>query len=126
MGAKDYVQNPYLPLDKIKFVINLDMVGDNGKNIICEIGGGEGGDAGYELFKKINTEKGYFTSVDSQEFSDNSDHYYFGINGVPCMYFTIEGDMYQHYHTPRDTYEHFSSEKFNDLFGLMTDFLREY
>ena len=71
-------------------------------------------------------EKGYFTSVDSQPFSDNSDHYYFGINGVPCMYFTIEGDMYQHYHTPRDTYEHFSSEKFNDLFGIMTDFLREY
>ena len=126
LGAKDYVQHPYLPLDKIKFVINLDMVGDNGKNIICEIGGGEGGDAGYELFKKINTEKGYFTSVDSQAFSDNSDHYYFGINGVPCMYFTIEGDMYQHYHTPRDTYEHFSSEKFNDLFGLMTDFLKEF
>ena len=42
------------------------------------------------------------------------------------MYFTIEGDMYQYYHTPRDTYEHFSSEKFNDLFGIMTDFLREY
>ena len=126
LGAKDYVQNPYMPLKDVKFVINLDMVGDNGKNLICEVGGGQGGDAGYELFKKINAEKGYFTSVDSQPFSDNSDHYYFGINGVPCMYFTIEGDMYQYYHTPRDTYEHFSSEKFNDLFGIMTDFLREY
>lgn len=126
LGAKDYVQHPHMPLEDIRFVINLDMVGDNGKNLICEVGGGQGGDAGYELFKKINAEKGYFTSVDSQPFSDNSDHYYFGINGVPCMYFTIEGDMYQYYHTPRDTYEHFSSEKFNDLFGIMTDFLREY
>ncbi len=126
LGAKDYVQNPYKPLKDVKFVINLDMVGDNGKNIICEVGGGEQGNAGYELFKKINGEKGYFTSVDQQPFTDNSDHYYFGINGVPCMYFTIEGDMYQYYHTPRDTYEHFSSEKFNDLFGLMLDFLKEF
>lgn len=126
LGAKDYVANPYKPLNKVKFVINLDMVGDNGSNIICEVGGGERGDAGYELFKKINGEKGYFTSVDRQPFADNSDHYYFGINGVPCMYFTIEGDMYQYYHTPRDTYEHFSSEKFDQLFGLMRDFLKTY
>lgn len=126
LGAKDYVKHPHMPLENVKFVINLDMVGDNGKNIICEIGGGTKGDAGYEVFKKINAKKGYFTSIDTQPFTDNSDHYYFGINGIPCMYFTIEGDMYQYYHTPRDTYKNFSSEKFNDLFGLMTDFLREF
>lgn len=126
LGAKDYVANPYMPLDKIRFVINLDMVGDNGNNIICEVGGGENGTVGYELFKKINAEKGYFTSIDQKSFTDNSDHYYFGINGVPCMFFTIEGDMYQYYHTPQDTYEHFTSEKFEPLFGLMRDFLREF
>ena len=125
LGAKDYVANPFMPLEKIKFVINLDMVGDDGTNLICEIGG-NGGEAGFELFKKINTEKGYFTSIDPEPFTDNSDHYYFGINGVPCMYFTIEGSKYQYYHTPKDTYANFTSERFNPLFGLMRDFVREF
>ncbi len=126
LGAKDYVQNPYMPLENVKFLINLDMVGDNGNNIFCEVGGGENAEKAYELFKKINAEKGYFTSVDARPFCDNSDHYYFGMAGVPCMYFTIEGDMYQYYHTPKDTYENFTSEKFDPLFGLMTDFLEQF
>ena len=125
LGAKDYVANPYLPLDKIKFVINLDMVGDDGTNLICEVGG-KGGEEGLELFKKINAEKGYFTSIDPEPFTDNSDHYYFGINGVPCMYFTIEGSKYQYYHTPKDTYENFTSERFEPLFNLMRDFVKKF
>ena len=125
LGAKDYVANPFMPLEKIKFVINLDMVGDDGTNLICEIGG-NGGEAGFELFKKINTEKGYFTSIDPEPFTDNSDHYYFGINGVPCMYFTIEGSKYQYYHTPQDTYANFTSERFEPLFNLMRDFVKEF
>ncbi len=126
LGAKDYVQNPYMPLEDVKFLINLDMVGDNGDNIFCEVGGGEVGEKGFGLFNKINAEKGYFTSIDARPFCDNSDHYYFGMAGVPCMYFTIEGDMYQYYHTPKDTYENFSSEKFEPLFALMTDFLQAF
>lgn len=125
LGAKDYVANPYMPLDKIEFAINLDMVGDDGTNLICEIGGNNG-EAGLELFKKINTEKSYFTSIDPEPFTDNSDHYYFGINGVPCMYFTIEGSKYQYYHTPKDTYENFTSERFDPLFSLMRDFVKEF
>ena len=125
LGAKDYVAHPFLPLDKIKFVVNLDMVGDDGTNLICEVGG-NGGEAGLELFKKINAEKGYFTSIDPEPFTDNSDHYYFGIAGVPCMYFTIEGSKYQYYHTPQDTYANFTSERFIPLFSLMRDFVREF
>ncbi len=125
LGAKDYVANPLMPLDKVKFAINLDMVGDDGANLICEIGG-NGGEEGFELFRKINSQKGYFTSIDPEPFTDNSDHYYFGTAGVPCMYFTIEGSKYQYYHTPQDTYANFTSERFEPLFNLMRDFVKEF
>lgn len=125
LGAKDYVANPLMPLDKVKFAINLDMVGDDATNLICEVGG-NGGQAGLDMFKKINAGKGYFTSIDPEPFTDNSDHYYFGIAGVPCIYFTIEGSKYQYYHTPNDTYANFTSERFEPLFNLMRDFVREF
>jgi len=135
LGSIYYVNNPLKPLKKIKYLINLDMIGDTGNTITCETGGNgispqknrtKRGEDGLSLFKEINKEYSFFTNFIQNPLSDLSDHYPFAMNGVPSIYFTIEGDFYSYYHTPRDTAEHTSSENYNKLFKLITEFIKRY
>ena len=124
LGAFYYAENPYEPLSKIKYMINLDMIGDNGNNLICETSCEGAG--GLELLKKINgKQKSPFSSIDCGELSDNSDHYAFALKHVPVLYLTVEGDMYKYYHTPRDTYDNTSDANFERLFNLLIEMERQ-
>lgn len=122
LGAFYYAENPYEPLSKIKYLVNFDMIGDNGDELICEIS--NEGALGLDLLKTLNSRYGNpFKDVHCNELSDNSDHYAFALKHVPALYLTVEGDMYQYYHTPRDTYEHASDANFNRLFDLIRQFV---
>lgn len=122
LGAFYYAENPYEQLSKIKYLVNFDMIGDNGDELICEIS--SEGALGLDLLKTLNSRySNPFKEVHCNELSDNSDHYAFALKHVPALYLTIEGDMYQYYHTPRDTYEHASDANFNRLFDLIRQFV---
>lgn len=124
LGAFFYCENPRLPLDKIKYLLNFDMIGDNGK-MICQAS--DEGKRGLELFKSLCSEMDApFTAIEEETMDDNSDHFAFGLKGVPCAYFTFEGDFYQYYHTPRDTYENTSDEYFESMFGTVRRFIEKY
>lgn len=122
LGAFFYCGNPRLPLDKIEYLINLDMVADDGDHLATEIT--ENGTAGLERFLSINSD-GKFAPFDIalQPLTDNSDHYAFGLKGVPGIYFSTEGPMYEHYHTPRDTFGHTVDTNFDRLMHLVTSFV---
>ena len=123
LGAFFYCENPRKPLDAIEYLINLDMVADDGDHLATEVSAS--GTAGLEHFRAINGD-GKFPPFDIalQPFSDNSDHFAFGEKGVPCIYFSTEGSMLTHYHTPRDTFAHTSDQNFNRLFHLITEFIQ--
>ena len=118
LGAFYYCENPALPLEDAKMLINLDMVADTGDHLATEAS--ENAMPVLEKIRELNAD-GTFPPFDValQDFSDNSDHYAFGLKGVPSMYFSTEGDFYQHYHSPRDTHENTTLENFDRLFGLI-------
>lgn len=123
LGAFFYCENPRKPLDKIEYLIDLDMVADDGDHLSVQIT--PGGEAGLERFRAINADGKYppFDFV-MEPMNDDSDHFAFGEKGVPGIYFETEGSMLQYYHTPRDNYAHASDANFDRLFALVTKFVQ--
>ena len=124
-GSEWYANNPIVPLDQIKYFINLDMIGDNSPVQYCEVSD-EGVD-GFSLMEKINGEKGYFTKLNRAELADNSDHYPFAVRHVPCIFFmNEEGDAFKFYHTIYDTWQNVILDSYEPTFKLIVDFIEKY
>lgn len=125
LGAFYYTENPAVPLESIDYAVNIDMVGDTGDTLKCEIS--EEGRKGLELFRNLNSKSAApFHAVECNPLTDNSDHYAFALKGVPVIYFTVEGDYYDHYHTPRDIFENTSDMNFERIFNLLVSFAGVY
>ena len=124
-GSEFYVKNPTVPLKQIKYLFNIDMIGDNNPVQYCEIS--DEGLRGLSLMEKINDEKGYFESLHRGELAANSDHYPFAENHVPCILFENEnGDAFKYYHTIYDTYKTVRFETYEPVFKLIRDFVEKY
>ena len=125
LGSFFYADNPLLPLEDIIYFVELDMIGDNGNNIYCQIS--DAGEKGLEYLHTVNSGLPVpFASFDRHPMDDYADHYPFGLKGVPAIYIELDGDTNKNYHTPRDTYENFSAENFDRMFGLVTGFINGY
>lgn len=124
-GSEWFAQHPVMPLEQIKYLFNLDMIGDNNPVQYCEVS--DPGMEGFKLMDKINSEKGYFKSLNRGELAGNSDHYPFAQRGVACIFLeNAEGDAFQYYHTVMDTYKTFFPDSYEPTFKLVTDFIEKY
>lgn len=125
LGSFYYCQNPTLPLDNVKFVINLDMVADDSDHLATECS--ENGMAELEIIKEINSNNDEFPPFDIalQDLLDNSDHYAFSEAGVPALYFSTEGSYLKDYHSPRDSNSNFSNDNFDRLFSLIVKYINK-
>lgn len=125
LGSFFYADNPVLPLEDIQYFIELDMIGDNGNNIYCQIS--DPGEEGLAYLNKINSSmENPFAKLDRHPMDDYADHYPFGLKGVPAIYMELDGDTNKNYHSPRDTFENFYSNNYNRLFTLVTKFVEGY
>ncbi len=123
-GSEWYAEHPLVPLSQIKYLFNLDMIGDNNPELYCEVS--DEGMKGFSLFEKINTEKGYFKALDRNELADNSDHYPFAKRNVPCIFFMNEnGDAFKYYHTVHDTWKNAIFTNYKPTFNLIKDFIEK-
>ncbi len=124
-GSEWYVRNPLVPLTQIKYLFNIDMIGDNNPELYCEVS--DEGMAGYAEFEKINNTKGYFKALDRGKLAGNSDHYPFAQRGVPCIFLeNKDGDAFKYYHTIYDTWENAIFDSYEPLFRMVTDFVERY
>ena len=124
-GSEFYVKNPTVPLEQIKYLFNIDMIGDNNPVQYCEAS--DEGNRGFAMLETINGEKHYFESLDRGELAANSDHYPFAERHVPCMLFENEkGDAFKYYHTIYDTYDSAIFVTYEPIFKLITDFVERY
>ena len=124
-GSEFFANNPIVPLTQIKYLFNIDMIGDNNPVQYCECS--DEGMRGYQLFEQINTEKKYFTSLHRGDLAANSDHYPFATRHVPCIFLENEkGDAFQYYHTIYDTYKTVKFDSYEPVFRLVTDFIEKY
>ncbi len=123
-GSRYYVNNPLFPLDKIKFVINLDMIGTGSKGIT--VVNGKVFDKAFDLLNQINDEKGYLKSIKSRGEACNSDHCPFYMSGVPSIFIYTRGDEFTEYHNPGDLAKDLPLTEYKDLFRLLVDFVKKY
>ena len=124
-GSEWYANNPLVSLKQIKYLFNLDMIGDNNPVQYCEVS--DEGVEGFSLMEKINGEKGYFTKLNRVELADNSDHYPFAVRHVPCIFFmNEEGDAFKFYHTIYDTWQNVILDSYEPTFKLIVDFIEKY
>ncbi len=124
-GSNWFVNNPIVPLSKIKYLFNIDMIGDNSPVQYCEVS--DEGMKAFPLFEKINAEKHYFTSLHRGELAANSDHYPFAMQHVPCIFLENEnGDAFQYYHTIYDNWDHAVTDSYEPVFRLVRDFVEQY
>ena len=124
-GSEFFVNHPVVPLEQIKYLFNIDMIGDNNPVQYCEVS--DEGMRGYALFEQINKEKSHFKNLNRGELAGNSDHYPFAQRHVPCIFLeNQEGDAFQYYHTIFDDWDHAVFDSYEPVFRLVRDFVERY
>ena len=89
MGSKHYVNHPLFPLEEIKLVINLDMVGTGQQGVILFNAPQRPLEAA--MVQKINEEKHYMKEVEERIGTANSDHWPFEEKEIPAIFFLTKG-----------------------------------
>ena len=124
-GSEYFAKHPGVPLSRIKYLFNIDMIGDNNPVQYCEVS--PAGMRAFPLFEQINAEKGYFKALKRGELAANSDHYPFAKRGVPCIFLeNQEGDAFPYYHTIYDDWKHAVWDSYIPVFKLVTDFIDKF
>lgn len=99
MGSGYFVTHPPIDLKKIRFMVNLDLVGSGTNGIMVQ-----GVDGHKEVFSEIQVvnQKYFQFELGTRPNSPNSDQYYFHLLGVPAFFmYAYNGTM--PYHSPSDT-----------------------
>ena len=123
-GSTYYVDNPSFPLENIRFLINLDMVGTGSEGITVV-----NGTVYTEAFAKmdsINTANKYLSEVAVRGESCNSDHCPFYQKGIPSVFIYSRGKEYLEYHNIYDLPQYLPFTKYEGIFRLLRDFTTVY
>jgi len=121
LGSKYFVEQNTVELAKIKFLLNLDLLG-TGDEGITVVNATEF-KRQFDLIKRINEEKKYLVLVKPRGKAQNSDHYWFTEKGVPSFFIYTLGGI-KAYHDVYDRAETLPLTRYKQVFRLITDFLQ--
>lgn len=119
LGSKYFTENPLLPLKNIRFLWNLDLLGngDAGATVVnATIHPKE-----FALLNKINGEKKYLTKINPRGKAANSDHHFFTEKGVPAFFLYTQGGV-SAYHDVDDIAKTLPLTAYEKLFRLFVEF----
>jgi len=119
LGSRYFTENPLIPLGKIKFLINLDLVG-TGESGMTVVNASIYPKA-FSILNQVNQESGFISKINSRGKAANSDHYFFTEKGVPAFFFYTQGGIAA-YHDIFDKPETLPLTEYNDLFRLIVNF----
>ena len=119
LGSLHFVANPLIPLDRIRFLLNMDIVGtgDDGVMVV----NGKVHEASFERLTALNDAGRYLPEVRSRGAAANSDHHPFHEKGVPAFFFYTMGGI-NAYHDIYDRAETLPLTGFEGLFKLLVGF----
>ena len=124
-GSTYFAQHPVVPLEQIKFLFNIDMIGDDNPVQYCELS--DEGLRAFPLFEEINARNHYFQALHRGALAANSDHYPFAVRHVPCIFLeNQEGTAFPYYHTVYDNWGNAVFSSYEPVFKLITDFVDRY
>jgi aminopeptidase YwaD len=118
-GSEYFVKNSPIPLEKIAFVMNMDIMGTGDEGIT--VVNATKHTKEFELLEKINAEKNYLVKIKKRGETSNSDHYWFDKNGVKSFFIYTMGGI-QAYHDVFDKYETLPLTEFEDLKKMLVEF----
>lgn len=117
LGAREFVENPPVPLERIALNVNMDMISISYVNELFVVG-----TAHYPFLKPliesaatgvpVHLRYGYDSDEWPQDWTMASDHGPFHEKGVPFIYFGVED--HEHYHQPTDTFENITHDFYVD------------
>jgi aminopeptidase YwaD len=119
VGSKYFTDNPLLPLNNIRFLVNLDLQG-TGSEGITVVNATEF-PAEYKQLNEINSAGKFLTKINARGKAANSDHYWFTEKDVPAFFFYTLGGI-KAYHDIYDRAETLPMNEYNDLFRLIVQF----
>ena len=123
-GSTFFADHPIVPLSQIRFLFNIDMIGDDNPVQYCEVS--DAGMAQFPIFEAVNNELHLFKALDRGALAANSDHYPFAVRGVPCIFLeNQEGSAFPHYHTPADNIKTVRWDSYEPVFKLVTGFVEK-
>ncbi len=122
LGSQYFVSNPLVPLEKISFMINLDITGtgDDGIKVV----NGSIFTEQFATLQSLNTERKLLKQVAPRGEACNSDHCPFYEQGVPSFFIYTLGGI-QAYHDVHDKSETLPLTEFEDLHRLLIDFSKK-
>jgi aminopeptidase YwaD len=120
IGSRYYVENPLFPLSNIKFLINIDLMG-NGSDGVMAVNGAVFSKE-FNQLKSINEKYQLLPHVKSRGKAANSDHYWFSEAGVRCFFFYLMGP-YPYYHDVYDRPEMVPFTNYENAFLLFKYFI---
>jgi len=123
-GSSYFAENPLFPLEDVKLLVNLDMVG-SGSDGITVVNGTLYGTL-MQKMQTINTENQFLKEIKPRGESCNSDHCPFFQKGVQAVFIYTRGKELNEYHTVTDTSDNFPFTAYNGLFGLLTGLVQDY
>lgn len=120
VGSEYFVNHPLFKLKKIKFLLNLDILG-SGEDGITVVNATEHLNE-FHLLQDINTQEKLISRIKKRGPTANSDHFYFTQKKVPAFFIYTMGDN-QHYHDIFDTFEELSFNSYLNLQKLLVRFV---
>ncbi|MDI1354467.1 MAG: M28 family peptidase [bacterium] len=120
LGSKFFVENPPFNLKKIKFLVNLDLLGTGDEGIM--VVNGVVYEKEFALLGDINSKAHLLPSIKKRGKAANSDHYWFSEAGVPCFFIYTMGGI-KAYHDVYDVEKTLPLTKYMPLFQLITAFV---
>ena len=121
IGSKYYTENPLLPLEQIRFLINLDLMG-NGEDGVMVVNGALH-EPEFNILDSLNKSQQLVKELGKRGKARNSDHYYFSEKGVPAFFLYTQGGS-KAYHDIYDVPSAIKLDEFEDIKLLLQGFVK--
>ncbi len=122
LGSEYFIRHPRVPLEKIKFLTNIDIMGDATDGIT--VVNATEFPKQFDQLQEVNKTHNYIPKVMSRGKAANSDHYYFTEAGVPSVFIYTNGGK-GYYHDIFDKPEAITLNHVPGIAHLLIDFLTE-
>ena len=122
LGSKYLSENPLFDLDKVRFLLNLDIMGSGEEGITAV--NGSVFKKEFRKLQKLNKKLKAVPVVKARGKAANSDHYFFTEKGITSFFVYTMGRN-KNYHDIYDTYDALSFQSFEKLSLLFNKFLRK-
>ncbi|MHA6246814.1 M28 family metallopeptidase [Pontibacter sp. CAU 1760] len=119
LGSRYYTEHPLFPLSRIRFLVNLDLLGTGSDGLMVVNGKVHAPE--YALLQQLNEQRQYLPRIKARGKAANSDHYPFSEKGVPAFFFYTLGGTAA-YHNTNDYASQLPLTKFQGVFRLLVDF----